>query len=197
MLDGILVTTIERTVIDLAASIDLKSAVAAADRAIHIDRFARRAPLTTRQRLTETYERMLPFNGSARAHAVIMFASEGSGSPEESGSRVNIALNGFPEPELQHPFTILDGRTVEVDFFWREQNAVGECDGRIKYFDDRILRGSSRQAVYDEKVREDAIREQVRGFVRWDSQTGRNQHRLRVKLLRLGLPLGRPRLTRR
>ena len=86
---------------------------------------------------------------------------------------------------------------METDFYWREYDSVGECDGRGKYFDPVMLDGrSSAEVVYAEKSREDGIRRQVRGFTRWDTSTGLNQYRLRARLLELGLPAGRPRLIR-
>lgn len=194
VVNGLLVTSIERTVVDLAATLDLKSAVAIADRAIAVDRTGRVRPLTTRARLLETWERMLPFRGSVRARAVIDFASTLSGSPNESGSRVNVALNGFPEPVLQHPF-VVDGKTVFTDFYWIDEDAVGEADGRSKYFDPVMLDGrTSAEVVYDEKRREDGVRRQVHAFTRWDFPVGMSQSRLRTRLLQLGLPIGRPRL---
>ena len=194
---GLLVTSIERTVVDLAATLDLKSAVAMADRAIAVDPWGRIRPLTTRGRLLETWERMLPFRGSVQARAVIDFASTLSGSPNESGSRVNVALNGFPEPVLQHPF-VVEGKTVFTDFYWIDEDAVGEADGKGKYFDP-VMRGGRTPAevVYDEKRREDGVRRQVHSFTRWDFPVGMSQGRLRTRLLQLGLPIGRPRLRLR
>jgi hypothetical protein len=196
LLDGILLTTLERTVVDMAATVDLKSAVAIVDRALLMDPFGRVQPLTTRARLLETWERMLPFRGSVRARAIIEFGSGLSGSPLESGSRVNIALNGFPIPELQYPFDI-DGRTVRTDFYWLGHDCIGEADGRGKYFDERLLVGLSiEEVIFAEKQREDALRRQVRGFTRWDAAVGLSQQRLRSRLLQSGLPSGRPWLLR-
>ncbi|WEO78626.1 hypothetical protein BJQ94_06220 [Cryobacterium sp. SO2] len=195
--DGVLVTTVARTVIDLATVVDLRSAVAAADRALAIDRSGRTMPLTDRATLLETWERMLPFRGSVRARTVIDFASPLSGSPDESGSRVSLALAGFTEPVLQHPFEV-DGRTVFTDFFWLHLRGVGESDGRVKYFDPVMLNGRTpAEVVYEEKVREDAIRRQVLGFVRWDHATGLSVPRLTARLAVLGLTPGRPRLWER
>lgn len=185
--DGLLVTTIERTVVDLAATLDLKSAVALVDRALYQDRFGRTPTLTTKDALLATLERMLPFRGSRRARAIIQFATHLSGSPAESASRVNIALSGFPEPELQHPF-IVDGKECETDFYWREIDSAGECDGKVKYFNPEYLAGRSPEQVqYDEKQREDGIRRQVHGFGRWPASVGMSQFSLRRRLLELGL----------
>ena len=195
--DGLLVTTVARTVIDLATTLDLRGALAAADHALAIDPRNRVPPLITRAELLEEWERMLPFRGSVRARAVIDFATSLSGSVNETDSRVTIALIGFPEPILQQRF-IVDDREFFTDFFWLAQSGVGEADGRSKYFDE-LLRGgrSPEQVVYDEKLREDGIRRQVNGFARWDSTTGRSQSRLRARLLPLGLPIGPPRLLAR
>lgn len=194
LVDEMLVTSVARTVLDLAATLDLKSAVAAADRAIHVDRFGRTPALTTKAELLSALERMLPFRGSVRARAVIEFAKPNSDSPNESGSRVSIALNGFPEPVLQHPF-IIRGKQVETDFYWSEYDAIGEADGRGKYLDPRMLGGKTTQeVVLVEKEREDALRRQVRAFTRWDFATGMSKSRLRTRLLEMGLPAGRPKL---
>lgn len=47
-IDGLLVTTIERTVVDLAETLDRKSAVAVVDRALYEDRFSRTPTLTSK-----------------------------------------------------------------------------------------------------------------------------------------------------
>ncbi len=194
MIDGLQVTSVARTVVDLAATVDLKSAVAAVDRALFVAKFGRHPVLATKADLLTTWERMLPFPGSARARTVIEFGTEYSGSSLESGSRVNIALCGFPEPELQRVF-IIDGTEYNTDFYWLDYDAVGEADGKGKYFDPRMLAGlTPEEALYREKQREDAIRRRVSGFTRWDSPVGMSQYRLRLRLLELGLPTGRPRL---
>jgi hypothetical protein len=191
---GVLVTSVSRTVIELATVVDLRSAVAAADRALAVDRRGHTPPLTDRATLHETWQRMLPFRGSVRARTVIDFATHLSGSPDESGSRVSIALAGFPDPLLQYRF-VVDDREVYTDFFWPTRRGVGESDGRVKYFDPVMLAGRTpAEVVYEEKLREDAIRRQVDGFVRWDHQTGMNVPRLTARLAVLGLEPGRPRL---
>jgi hypothetical protein len=193
-IDGLLLTTVSRTVVDLAATLDIKSGVAVVDRALFVDRRGRYAPLTTTAELMATWERMLPFRGSTRARAIIEFGTHLSGSPLESGSRVNIALSGFPQPALQHPFCI-EGSYYETDFYWLDFNAVGEADGRGKYFDPRMLGGkSTAEAVLLEKEREDAIRREVKLFTRWNASIGLSQARLRSRLVQLGLPAGTPRL---
>jgi hypothetical protein len=61
-----------------------------------------------------------------------------------------------------------------VDFLWRDQRLVGEFDGKVKY--GRLLKPgqSVSDVVYDEKVREDRIRDEDLGVVRWTGQTSVN-----------------------
>ncbi|RNE59104.1 hypothetical protein EEJ31_11355 [Cryobacterium tepidiphilum] len=192
--EGVVLTTVERTVVDLAARLDVKSAVAVIDRALAVDRFRRVPAMTTKLQLLETWERMLPFRGSVRARVLIEFGSELADSPNESASRVNIALSGFPEPVLQKTF-VIDGRRYDTDFYWEEFDAVGECDGDAKYFDPVLLGGrTTAEVVKAEKDREDAIRRRVAAFGRWDSAVAMSQYRLRERLLELGLPARRRRL---
>ncbi|MGO4104360.1 hypothetical protein AB4Y63_10445 [Leifsonia sp. YAF41] len=195
MRGGVHVTTIARTVVDLAACLDAKSAVAIIDRALAVDRWNRTPPMTTKLELLETWQRMLPFAGSARARAFVEFGTDKSGSVGESGSRVNIAWNGFPPPILQKRFLIA-GTEYDTDFYWEGIDGVGECDGDVKYFDPVILAGrTTAQVVKAEKDREDAIRRHVHQFTRWDFALGQNQYRLRERLMEIGLVPGRPRLV--
>jgi hypothetical protein len=56
---------------------------------------------------------------------------------------------------------------VRADFGWPARRCVGEFDGRAKY--GRLLRAGETpaDAVFREKVREDAIRAQDLGVARW------------------------------
>jgi hypothetical protein len=61
-----------------------------------------------------------------------------------------------------------DGGVVgRTDFAWEDQRLVGEFDGRVKY--GRLLRSGQDpgDAVFREKVREDAIRDEGWGVIRW------------------------------
>jgi very-short-patch-repair endonuclease len=72
-------------------------------------------------------------------------------SPHESRCRVWFRDAELPEPELQ---VVLGDelRTFRVDFLFREQRTVVEADGRLKYTDPA--------ALWEEKVREDWLRDQ-------------------------------------
>lgn len=193
--DGIRVTTLARTVVDVAASAPLYSAVATVDAAIHRPRDGE--PRLTKQELYEEWNRMMPFRGHARALRIIDFAEDGSESTSESTSRVSIALLGFPRPELQRRYTV-DGDNVFADFYFCEADAIGECDGKEKYVKPELRGGRSlEQVLLDEKAREDALRRQVRAFRRWGSREAMTPALLRIKLIEMGLTQGIPRLRGR
>jgi hypothetical protein len=190
LIDGMLVTSVARTVLDLAVDTTFMSAVTAADFALCHKRKAR----IDKSTLQEVWENRLPFRGHVRAQRVVDFSTHLAESPLESGSRVAMHLLGFPAPELQVEWRDYRGLIGYSDFFWREFNHVGEADGRAKYFDDELARGKSlKQILYDEKVREDRVRAQGPGFSRWDWGIGMNPRRLKTFLLAAGLPITGPR----
>ena len=94
------------------------------------------------------------------------FADNRSESDGESRSRVILHKVGLALPTLQLPIGTALG-DCRVDFGWEEERVVGEFDGQVKY--GRLLRPGQDpgQAVFDEKRREDAIRDENWGVVRW------------------------------
>jgi hypothetical protein len=188
---GFLVTSIPRTVIDLAMSESFLSAVIAADRALLVDRFGRRPSLTTRGVLEACWERATPRRAHRRATAVLRFAGTRSESPLESVSRVNLRAAGLPRPQLQVPHYDDQGFIGEPDFCWPEFGLIGEADGDIKYLDVGV-RGdrSAERVVLDEKIREDRFRSLGRGVARWRWKTAMSPALLRQQLVAAGLPTG-------
>jgi hypothetical protein len=83
-------------------------------------------------------------------------------------SRVRLHEEGLPVPELQQDIYGQDGRFVaRVDFCWNEQRTIGEFDGKIKY--GRLLKPgqSIEDVLFEEKRREDALRDLGWQIVRW------------------------------
>jgi hypothetical protein len=194
--DGVLVTSLARTVVDLAASADVYTAVSVVDHVLHVDRFGRRRTELMRATLAETLQTAMPFVGAARAGTRIDFAETGAATPAESSSRVSMALIGTPPPELQRVYPCESG-DYDVDFYWDEVDAIGEVDGKQKYLDPAFRAGrSAEQVVYDEKIREDELRSRCRAFGRWPMAVGLDLDRLRVSMVQMGVPVGsrRPRL---
>lgn len=118
VLDGLPVTTLERTVCDLARLSPFEWGVVAADAALHRGHSADmlKATLWAHPRL----------HGVAKAKRVLSFADGLSESPAESISRVAMARFGLPTPVLQ--FEIFDDDGVLVarsDFGWPDLGVVG------------------------------------------------------------------------
>jgi hypothetical protein len=191
-LDGMAVTSPAETVVNLARRLPFADGVVAMDSALNRKR--KPHPLTSMDAINEVVARIEGRRGYRKARAAAAFATALSDSPEESHSRVQIHLGGFPAPVLQHPFALRDGSIAEVDFFWPEYQHVGECDGRSKYTDPEFLRGrTSQQAFFDEKNRENEIRRQVKQFSRWEPRELYTPGRLHDRLVRDGLPSGKRR----
>src|SRR5690348_17259635 len=156
--DGLRATAPGWTVVDVARSVPFEQAVAIVDGAL-------RSGLGGPD-LADALRRAKGWEGVPAARRVARFADGRSETVGESRSRVAIALAGLPAPALQWPIRCGDA-TVYTDFAWVEQRTVGEFDGKVKY--GRVLRPGQDpgEAVYAEKLREDAIRAQDWEVVRW------------------------------
>lgn len=158
---GIAVTSVARTVADLARSLPFEAAVVAADGAL------RDHPIG-RADLLEAVQRRSNRRGTSAARRVAAFADGRSESVGESRSRVALARCGLPPPVLQWEVRTTAGRWLaRVDFGWPEHMTVGEFDGRVKY--GRLLRPGQDpgDAVFEEKRREDALRDEDLRVGRW------------------------------
>ncbi|CAN5239425.1 hypothetical protein BH11ACT5_BH11ACT5_27910 [soil metagenome] len=186
---GFRVTSIERTLIDLARSQPFASAVMALDFAISDGR-GRRKPVTTVDRIRAELGRLEVHRGLARVIRVLDFGDGRSESANESLSRARIFELGFPTPDLQVEITHHTGITDRVDFLWREYEHIGEADGLGKYLDPALRSGRTAERVLiDEKRREDRLRSQYPRLSRWEWSDAYTPPRLRAILLDAGLPL--------
>ncbi|MDQ6657880.1 MAG: hypothetical protein M3Z00_06620 [Actinomycetota bacterium] len=188
--DGTAVTTVARTVLDIARSAPFTQSVVVADAASHVK-------ATTTSELAAVLD-IARQRGSARGAArVIAFADGLSESVGESRSRVLFAGAGFPAPVLQVRLHDEFGEFVaRVDFDFDELRTAGEFDGLGKYT--TLLRPGLDPAdsVIEEKIREDRIRDTGRQVVRWTSKDLATPHvvlhRLRAAFNRAGFPDGAP-----
>jgi hypothetical protein len=155
------ITTPARTITDLARTLPFEQAVVAADGALH-------QGLLTPDDLTAAANAVAGAPGSRAAQRVARFANGLSESVGESRSRVMMHRAGLPAPELQVEVTAADGRALgRSDFGWHRGQLLGEFDGRLKY--GRLLKPGETpgDAVFDEKAREDALRDGGSRVVRW------------------------------
>lgn len=160
LIDNMPVTSLRRTVLDLARTLPMTQAVAAGDRAL--------ASGLTRRELDAGLIAMERWPGVRAARRVVEFLDVRSESVGESVSRVRLVEEGLPRPEPQREIFGLDGRLIaRVDFYWEEHKTIGEFDGKIKY--GRLLKPGQRieDVIFDEKVREDALRDLGLQVVRW------------------------------
>ena len=165
-LAGMPVTSLARTVVDLARTVPFEEAVVVADAALRgrPDQWVPVDPAT----LSAALGRAARWPGSRAARRTLAFADGRSESVGESRSRVAIAKVGLPAPILQWELRDGVGHLVGyTDFGWPELRTVGEFDGRVKY--GRLLRSGQEpgDAVFAEKLREDRIRALGLAVVRW------------------------------
>ena len=158
---GFRVTDVGRTTLDLARSLPFEAAVVSVDAALY-------EGLLPRELLEQRLFDIVGTRGSRHAARVVRFADSRSGSVGESRSRVVLAELGLAPTALQYEVTTSSGKFVaRTDFAWEEHKIVGEFDGRVKY--GRLLRPGQDpgDAVFEEKRREDAIRDLGWEVVRW------------------------------
>ncbi len=160
VVDQIPVTSLARTVVDLARTLPYEQAVAVGDRAL--------AQGLDAADLAVAVDRAMRRSGAAQARRVAAFIDGRSESVGESFSRVRFDRDGVPAPEPQ--LEVYDEGGVFVarsDFGWTTSRTLGEFDGRDKYLRLRRSGESIEAFVLREKQREDALRDLGWQVVRW------------------------------
>jgi hypothetical protein len=158
---GLPVTDPVRTALDLARSLPHEAAVVTLDAALHRRQLSHEA---LRTRLLD----IVGIPGSRSAARAVLAADGRSESVGESRSRVVLNRWKLPPSALQFAVRSADGELVgRADFAWEDHRLLGEFDGRIKY--GRLLRPGQDpgDAVFEEKRREDAMRDEGWNVVRW------------------------------
>ena len=179
------VTTVSRTLSDLAQVQPFAYAVAPLD-------FALREHMTSAEELVEALARRRPFRGAGRVERVLEFGDARAEFPGESLSRARIHELGFLAPDLQVRHRNPRGGHFRTDFEWVDIGQIGEFDGKGKYLKDEYTGGRpAGEVVYDEKLREDALRAEDKGVSRWGWPEAFGGKALRALLLRAGIPIVR------
>ncbi len=166
LIDGHLVTSLDRTVFDLVRALRLEGGLAVMDAALHLvgwDDDARsvdpEAAEAFRALVRSRIERAGGARGIRNARICADLGDPAAQSPGESRSRLMMWSNRMPLPELQLPVRTQVG-LVFLDFAWPTLGAFGEFDGAVKLLDpgmrgDRTAaeviaaQGVRRQAVQD------------------------------------------------
>jgi len=123
---GVQVTTVARTVIDLARTLPFADGVVVADAALH----ARKA---ARAELGSVLAACARWPGVRRAERVAAFSDHRAESALESAARVAFYEHGLPAPKLQAWVGDAEQMIGRADFFWPEHQTVAEADGAVKY----------------------------------------------------------------
>lgn len=181
--NGHRVTTLARTVADVAREGDFLKALSALDSGL-------RAGLSTTQ-LDEMAMRFHGFVGGANLRDAVPLADSDAANPGESLSRgLMLGFSEIPVPRLQRPVFEDDGELIGYgDFEW-EGRVIGEFDGMYKYRKYLKPGESIEDAVIREKHREDRIRAMGYHVMRWTWRDLMDRHRFRALLIK-GLRLGK------
>jgi hypothetical protein len=173
------VTTLARTVIDVAWVGPFDSAVVAADSALRLG--------LRREELVAALHAGADFAGSGAAGRVVAFADGRSASAGESLTRVVFAELDLPAPDLHAELRSPDGAIVaRCDFVFAEQRTIAEFDGRVPYQRRSRPDDDPAAAEWRERRQEELLRN-VLGYevvrVTWSDLHPANRHALGERLL--------------
>lgn len=180
LVDGLSVTSLERTAVDVAATGDFAQALVVFDAALR----AGAQPDLMWAMLDDRRGR----RGTGVARRSLEAANPAAESVGESWSRAQMIEAGLPVPELQVRY-VAKGGSYYTDFSWNGL-LVGEFDGMVKYGREHRPDESLRTAFLREKSREDDIRALGPMVLRWiwaDLPNGSFLVGLREWLVRLGI----------
>ncbi|MDU7428527.1 hypothetical protein [Actinomyces urogenitalis] len=160
-IDGIRVTSVAQTLIDLGRRRPFASNLTSLDAAL-------RRGNVTKEQLLSLVDAHPHTSGNTRLRRWIEVADPHSESPGESLSRAVMIEHHLPLPRLQDEIWDPRGRLVgRVDFIWPDLGVIGEFDGNVKY--GREMAGRPiEEVIQDERRREIAV-ERASGMrvVRW------------------------------
>jgi hypothetical protein len=147
---GISVTSVPRTVIDLARNLPFIDAVVVADSALRLGKVGK-------SELFRVADSCGQWPGVAKARRTVRFADERAESVLESCARVVFDERGVEAPDLQVEFRG-EGFVFRGDFYWARHRTIAEADGMAKYEDpsrardqlrrDRLLRDAGYKVVH-------------------------------------------------
>lgn len=167
-------TSVARTVIDLARTQPFREAVVLADSALH----QRRVSLS---QLHVMLDECSQWPAISKARLVVDLADPNAESVLESVSRVAMREQNLPRPKTQ--VQIGDekrGPIARVDFLWDDVKVIGEADGLGKYEPDG--RRTTREIVRAEKRREERLTDLGFEIVRWGLEDAQDPPRLACRL---------------
>lgn len=152
-IDDVPVTSVARTLVDLARCLPMPAAVVSMDAALH-------KGMTDRGALADVRAACRRWPGIRRLEPVLDVADARAESPLETISRLVLRNLNLPTPQLQPTVYDLDGRFLgRLDFYWDEFGVAGEADGLAKY--------DERDALAREKLRQEDLENAGLVVARW------------------------------
>jgi hypothetical protein len=161
---GILCTSLQRTIYDLARLTSAEVALACADAALarvggdprYYDERAAGEWLMAMESRTD---RGAGARGIRHARMLMTLVDGRSQLPLESITKLQLRRLGFDQPRLQVPVPAPDGGSFWLDLELGESDSFYECDGETKYTDEAMRSGRTlEQVLLAEKQREDWVR---------------------------------------
>ncbi len=161
VLDGLAVTGLVRTALDLSCLVHADEALAVMDACLRLG--------ATPDELAAKADQITGLRGVGQARFAARHANALSESVGESRSRYWMIACDLELPELQVEIHDADGALVaRSDFGWLERGVLGEFDGRVKYQSVLLRAGeTASDAVMREKRRENRLRQMGYWVIRW------------------------------
>ena len=151
-IEGLPVTTPERTWLDMAELLSVDEIVAMGDSCVRVPRpelEGRDMPLCTIRDLQRMIDRHRGKRGLRKAKEALELIRVGSDSPQETMLRLAIVRAGLPEPELNVPIVADDGsRHHEPDLSYRKYRIGIEYEGEHHGEEGQIVRDIHRSERY-------------------------------------------------
>lgn len=161
---GVAVTSLARTVADCCLSLHPLLALVIADHALALG--------VDSDAVRRSVEERPDVRGRRRALLVLDLADRGAESAWETWLRYLVLRAGLPRPTTQLRVGTPHG-DFRADLGWPQFRLLAEFDGRVKYVDGALgPEYDARRALFDEKRREDYLREERWGVVRVTSSDG-------------------------
>ena len=181
--DGLHVTDVARTALDIARRTSFEAAIGTLDWAI----WRKNPGRITKLDLASELRLMNPRVGLRHLARLVEFSTSLSDSFGESYFRALFFLLGFEVPELQFEMRDHQGK-MSSDYGWRLVRQVGEFDGKVKYSRNEYSQGDQADVLWREKKREDRIRALQFGVVRFIWNEIYDLPQLVAKLDKAGVP---------
>ncbi len=180
-LDGLPVTSVARSAVDVARGRSIEDAVVVLDSAARV--LAVRAGVELRRlrhdedlrascaeharaELWAAYRAVRRWPFTVVVRSAIPLLDPASESPLESRSRIRVMSSELPTPRIAVPVVGASGTTYYADFVWDEWRVIGEADGTAKYGEDPV---SVRTRLRAERRRQRDLEDAGWVFARWES----------------------------